>query len=125
MILLSRLFYPTDRNIILLEKAKENGYQIHYIYILTCNVDINVARVKSRVQDGGHDVPEERIRSRYDKALKLLPRLIEICDRIAIYDNSIMVPSLIFMKDKNGSEYYPTELWPIEIKNPRHRAAGY
>jgi predicted ABC-type ATPase len=103
----------TKRNLLLLRKAKENGYEVHCIYVLTCNADINVARVRSRVCEGGHDVPEEKIRSRYVKALKLLPQIIEICDKIFIYDNSIK-PSIIFKKDSNGSGYFPTDIWPLK-----------
>lgn len=44
------------------------------IYGLTSSVDINVARVQAREALGGHGVPEEKIRSRYDKALALIPR---------------------------------------------------
>jgi predicted ABC-type ATPase len=103
----------TERNLLLLRKAKENGYEVQCIYVLTCNADINVARVRGRVHEGGHDVPEGKIRNRYNKALKLLPQIIAICDKIAIYDNSVM-PSLIFKKDDDGNEYYPTDIWPIK-----------
>ena len=103
----------TDRNLHLLQNAKKIGYQVHCIYVLTCNADINIARIKSRVQEGGHDVPEEKVRSRYTKALKLLPKLIDVCDIILVYDNSVM-PSLIFKKDKDRIEYYPSEFWSIE-----------
>lgn len=103
----------TERNLLLLRKAKKANYEIHCIYVLTSDPDINVARVKSRVREGGHDVPEDKIRSRYSKALKLLPRLLDICDRIFIYDNSI-IPSLIFKKDEDGSGYFATEIWPMK-----------
>jgi len=102
----------TNRNMLLLEKAKRNGYEVQCIYVLTFNPDINVARVRGRVYEGGHDVPEDKIRSRYTKALKLLPKLINICDKILIYDNSIM-PSLIYKKDDNGNEYYPNKIWSM------------
>jgi predicted ABC-type ATPase len=103
----------TGRNLSLLRKAKENGYEIQCIYVLTCNADINVARVRGRVLDGGHDVPEDKIRSRYTKALELLPQVIDICDKILIYDNSIL-PHLIFKKDENGNTIFPSEVWPME-----------
>ena len=99
----------TERNLILLKKAKENGYEIHCIYVLTCNADINVARVRGRVRGGGHDVPERKIRSRYVKALKLLPQIIDVCDKILIYDNSIM-PTLVFKKDNEENIYFPTKI---------------
>ena len=59
----------------LLKRAKENGYFIRCIYVLTCDPSINILRIKSRVADGGHDVPPEKVISRYGKALKLVPHL--------------------------------------------------
>jgi len=100
----------TDRNLLLLEKAKKQGYEVQCIYVLTCDENINVARVKSRHAAGGHDVPENKIRTRYRRALDLLPQLIDICDKILIYDNSD-VPLLIFKKDKINSEFFPNKFW--------------
>lgn len=65
----------TDRNLKLLQKAKEKGYFVRCYYILTVDPMINVQRVKSRVQSGGHDVPEEKIIARYDRALDLVKYL--------------------------------------------------
>ena len=103
----------TERNLLLLKRAKENGYEVNCIYVLTCNADINIARVRSRVCEGGHDVPEDKIKSRYVKALKLLTQLTDVCDKIFICDNSV-TPSVIFKKDKNGSDYFPTDIWPLK-----------
>jgi predicted ABC-type ATPase len=103
----------TERNLLLLRKAKENGYEVQCIYVLTCNADINVARVRGRVREGGHDVPEGKIRSRYAKALELLPQIIDVCDKMLVYDNSV-TPSLVFRKDDDGNEFYPTDIWTIE-----------
>ncbi len=46
----------------IMEYAKKNGYMIHLIYINTIDPDINVARVRVRVKQGGHDVREDKIR---------------------------------------------------------------
>ena len=70
----------TDRNLRLLKRAKEKGYFIRCFYMITCNSKINVLRVRTRVEKGGHDVPEEKIISRYDRALRLIKELIEVCD---------------------------------------------
>ena len=78
----------TERNLLLLRKAKEKGYFVRSIYVLTSNVNINVARVSAREALGGHGVPENKIRSRYIKALKLVPELVDICDILHIYDNT-------------------------------------
>lgn len=101
----------TERNLHLLERAKEQGYFIRCIYVLTCDPQINVARVKSRVLSGGHDVPREKIESRYGKALALVPRLVDICDICHIYDNS-EEPVRIFKKRKDEVFIWPNDLWP-------------
>lgn len=103
----------TERNLWLLQRAKEAGYEVQCVYVLTCSEDVNVARVRARVAAGGHDVPEDKIRSRYHSALALIPQLIPTCDKILIYDNT-EAPTLIFKKENALSEYFPSALWPEE-----------
>lgn len=100
----------TDRNLLLLQKAKEQGYFVRGIYVLTSNVDINVARVHAREALGGHGVPEEKIRSRYGKALALIPRLVEVCDILHIYDNT-KEPFRIFKKRKDVYYRWNNQYW--------------
>ena len=90
----------TDRNLKLLKKAKEKGYFLRCIYVLTSNPEINKTRIDIRESMGGHTVPEEKIKSRYYKALDLVPELVEICDIVHIYDNT-NVPFRIFKKRKD------------------------
>ena len=101
----------TERNLLLLQKAKERGYEAQCIYVLTCDENINVARVRARCAAGGHDVPEDKIRLRYHRALSLLPRLIRICDKFLLYDNSES-PKLIFSKINGYLEIFPNSIWP-------------
>lgn len=100
----------TDRNLKLLRKAKESGYFIRGIYVLTSDPAVNVARVQVRESLGGHGVPEEKIRSRYDKALKLLASLVEVCDILHIYDNT-NEPFRIFKKRKDRYFCWENEYW--------------
>ena len=100
----------TDRNLKLLKKAKAGGYFIRCIYVLTCDPNINVARVKSRESQGGHGVPEDKIISRYEKALDLIPELVKVCDVMHIYDNSD-VPFRIFKKRKTELFFWENEYW--------------
>ncbi len=100
----------TDRNLLLLQKAKDQGYFIRGIYVLTANADINVARVNAREALGGHGVPEEKIRQRYERALKLIPPLVEICDVLHLYDNT-ETPFRIFKKRKDIYFRWTNEYW--------------
>ncbi|MBR0101448.1 MAG: zeta toxin family protein [Treponema sp.] len=103
----------TTRNLNLLRRAKESGFFIRCIYVLTENPDINVSRVKSREQAGGHGVPEDKVRSRYKKALDLIPELIQVCDILHIYDNS-KIPFRIFKKRKIQYFFWENEFWTKE-----------
>lgn len=103
----------TDRNLKLLKRAKEKGYFIRCIYVLTANPQINVNRVFIRTQSGGHSVPKEKILSRYTKALNLIPQLIELCDVCHIYDNS-NEPERIFKKRKTEFFYWENSFWKKE-----------
>lgn len=51
------------------KRAKENGYLVKVIYIFVDNEDICVERVRSRVLKGGHHVPEEDIRRRFNRSI--------------------------------------------------------
>ena len=100
----------TDRNLKLLKKAKEKGYFLKCIYVLTSDPNINKIRVDIREFMGGHSVPEEKIRSRYYRALNLIPELVKICDIVHIYDNT-KIPFRIFKKRKDVYFYWENKYW--------------
>ena len=104
----------TERNINLLLKARQRGYFIRCYYILTADPMINVLRVKSRVEAGGHDVPEEKIVTRYDRALDLVRELVILCDICHIYDNSGSKPFRIFKKRKEQVYFDECVDWYFE-----------
>ncbi len=104
----------TDRNLKLLQRAKEKGYFIRCYYILTSDPMINIARVRSRVIDGGHDVPSDKIISRYNRALDLVKDVIAVSDICHIYDNSNEEPFRIFKKRKDKCCYQECYNWHRE-----------
>lgn len=68
--------------------AKKLGYRIYLYFVSTKDVEINIRRVAQRVAQGGHDVPETKIRQRYERSLGLLLDTIKLCDRAYLFDNS-------------------------------------
>ena len=100
----------TDRNLELLRRAKDAGYFVRCIYVLTATPDINVVRVQVREASGGHGVPEDKIRSRYDKAIRLIPSLVDVCDIMHIYDNTD-TPFRIFKKRKDVYYRWENRYW--------------
>ena len=101
----------TDRNLKLLRRAKSKGYFIRCYYVLTVDPMINVGRVETRVNNGGHSVPREKIISRYDRALELVKDVVDVCDICHIYDNSDRQPYRILKKRKNEYFYDENEYW--------------
>lgn len=104
----------TRRNLDLLIKAKQLGYFIRCYFVLTVDPQINVYRVKQRYANGGHDVPADKVISRYAKSLLLLPELIEVCDILHIYDNSTDKAFRIFKKRKTQYFFWESPLWDKE-----------
>ena len=103
----------TDRNLKLLQLARDKGYFIRCVYVLTVDPRVNVLRVKTRVANGGHNVPQNKIIARYKRGLKLIPQLLAVCDICHIYDNTIK-PTRIFKKHKNDNFYWENMLWTKE-----------
>ena len=55
----------SDFSMDIIRRAREEDYFIKCIFVLTVDPRLNAMRIKSRVSQGGHDVPEEKIFSRY------------------------------------------------------------
>jgi predicted ABC-type ATPase len=72
----------------LLKKAQSLGFRTYLYYVSTEDPQINIARVANRVRLGGHDVPTDKIISRYHKSLDLLFEAIKYSNRAYIFDNS-------------------------------------
>lgn len=54
----------------LIVNARDKGYQITCLFFWLFSVDLAISRVKSRVREGGHNIPEDVIRRRYKSGLQ-------------------------------------------------------
>lgn len=71
----------------LIERAAAKGYRV-VLHIVVIPEDLAVERVRTRVESGGHSVPEEKVRARYQRVWPLLVQAIGRVDRASVYDNS-------------------------------------
>lgn len=73
----------------LLRKALAAGIEVRMWFVGLSSPELHMARVRSRVARGGHDIPEKRIRERYDRSrinlIELMPGLTEL----RVFDNSV------------------------------------
>ncbi|HEY0349468.1 MAG TPA: zeta toxin family protein [Pyrinomonadaceae bacterium] len=72
----------------LLERAIASGIEVRIWYVGLDSVERHIARVRARVEAGGHDIPEERIRERYIRSRLNLIRLMPKLTELRVYDNS-------------------------------------
>lgn len=71
-------------------EARERGYRIEIYFVCLRDVELNIFRVQSRVRMGGHFVPEEDIRRRYNRSLENLREILPVADATVLFDNSGM-----------------------------------
>lgn len=95
-----------------LQYASQKGYITYLYYIATESPDINVNRVENRVAKGGHDVPVQKIKSRYYRSLDLLFDALKASDRAYLIDNSKKSNFVILEKKYNGMGYPQTKKMP-------------
>jgi len=81
-----------------LSSARNNGFKIYLYFICTQDPKININRVKNRVQQGGHDVSEDKIESRYFRSLGLLKDAFLLSDSAFIIDTTIDRGEIILEK---------------------------
>lgn len=68
--------------------ARDRGYMVIVMHVGVNDPDLSVARVRARTDEGGHDVPEEKIRDRYKRGQPLIRQAVLQADRGMVYDNS-------------------------------------
>lgn len=71
-----------------MQSLRAAGYTIQLFFVTIGDVEANVRRVAERVKMGQHDVPVDKIRERYRRVMRLLPRIVEEADEADVYDNS-------------------------------------
>ncbi len=73
----------------MIREAQAEGYFVTLMYFWLNSPDLAVARVKARVEAGGHNIPEETVRRRYRVGIKYFFRdYAPLCDRWILADNS-------------------------------------
>ncbi|MEK6333584.1 MAG: zeta toxin family protein [Acidobacteriota bacterium] len=78
-----------------IKKLRSRGYAFQLMFLWLRSAELAVQRVRERVRAGGHDVPEQVIRRRYDAGLKNFWELYKpLADAWSVYDNSESVNSL-------------------------------
>ncbi|MEM8515396.1 putative ABC-type ATPase [Massilia sp. MP_M2] len=99
--------FSTAGKLAIMTQAKAAGYEVGLVFVTTRDPEINVQRVANRVEEGGHSVAPDKIRSRYHGAMGLLPAGVEVADIAAIYDNSLASERIVAIKRAGQLQLQP------------------
>lgn len=80
-------------------KAQSQGYSVTLLFFWLNSVELAKERVKVRVVEGGHNIPNDVIERRYLKGIRnLFTIYLELVDGAFIFDNSYGKHELIAQK---------------------------
>jgi predicted ABC-type ATPase len=79
---------PVGDKVAFLKEAESAGYTVFLIFIGVDDPEISSDRVAMRVSQGGHDVPEEKLKERYPRIMANLKRALQEISNVWVYDHS-------------------------------------
>lgn len=98
-------------------KAAAQSHDVMVWFVGLASPKLHIARVRARVDAGGHDIPEAKIRERYLLALENLIALMPFLARLQVYDNSTeaaagaAIPDPLLVAEMiSGKLVWPTDL---------------
>ena len=96
------------------ERCKAAGYRFTLIYVWLSSADLAVERVAKRVASGGHDIPEDVIRRRYERGRANFWELYQpLADRWSVWDNSGDWSVEVANGTLDAEEILQPEVWEI------------
>ena len=79
-----------------IRRCKAEGYEVHLFFLSLTSADLAVSRIKERVLRGGHDVPEQIVRRRFDRSMRnFWMHYRHLADVWTMFDNSGKSPETV------------------------------
>jgi predicted ABC-type ATPase len=101
----------------LLQEMKKRRYLVHIFFLWISNVELALERIKLRVRNGGHAIPEATVRRRFGRSLPNFIRIYKpLADSWTIFDNSGDVPKTIAIEESGKIEILDPDLFNILLK---------
>lgn len=100
-------------------RAKALGYAVIMVLIHLDQAELNVARVAQRVEEGGHNVPTEKLLKRIPRLLDHVKTAIPLCDEVRILDNSSadnpFQPVITIKAGQMVFQQHPLPTWATQL----------
>lgn len=96
----------------LIRGLQKQGYAAHFFFLWLPSAELAITRVKDRVAKGGHDVPNEVVRRRFDRsAVNFFRYYRHLADSWFLFDNSGSIPEVIAIGKQGGLDIIQKELY--------------
>lgn len=94
----------------LINRAHKAGYEVELIFFWLSSPEVAIQRVAKRVAEGGHNIPEDVIRRRYDAGIHNLFNIYgHVVDRWVLVDNNNNQSVVLAESDNGVTKIYDFE----------------
>jgi predicted ABC-type ATPase len=81
----------------IVRRAKNSGYLTLLVYVSLGDPELHIERVRLRVSQSGHDIPDADIRRRYWRTLVHAPEALRLVEEAVVLDNSGFHPVRVLL----------------------------
>lgn len=100
----------------LMSDFKRRGYEVHFFFLWIPTVALGLRRVRARVLEGGHDVPEVVVRRRFERSIRnFLQSYRFLGDSWMLFDNSGTTPALMAFEKEGRLRIMNRELYDTVV----------
>ena len=114
--LAGKTYYP------LLLEAKNLGYRIQIYFLWIHSADLAIRRIADRVYEGGHHVPSDAVRRRYNSGIyNFIHEYSELANGWILFDNSKKIPKLIAKREDQTIEIKDQSIYNKFMKSGKKK----
>jgi predicted ABC-type ATPase len=96
----------------IIKEAKGKGYEVTLLFFWLKNPEVAKSRVRKRVLEGGHNIPEDVIERRYFRGIRNLVSVYSnLVDDLLVYDNNDQIPEPIYSRINNKKRVFSKTDW--------------
>jgi len=95
-----------------IRQLKNKGYAAHFFFLWVPSVDLALSRVRARVSEGGHNVPEAVVRRRFGRSIRnFFIHYRRLADSWSLFDNSGATPIVIAFEKQGEAHIMEREIY--------------
>jgi len=95
-----------------IRQLKNKGYAAHFFFLWVPSVDLALSRVRARVSEGGHNVPEAVVRRRFSRSIRnFFIHYRRLADSWSLFDNSGATPIVIAFEKQGEAHIMEREIY--------------